>query len=356
MAALADAIAMTDERRWRALVDRDDRADGSFVYAVKTTGVYCRPGCRSRLPKQRNVVFFGNCDEAERAGYRACKKCRPRAVCRVPEAIIRACRAIEAAAEPLSLADLAEAAELSPFHFHRQFKEYIGVTPKAYAVAERARRFRNGLLEAATVTEAVLEAGFVSNSRCYANLDDDLGMTPTQFRRAGAGLVIRHAVVPCALGWMLVAATERGLCRIEFGDDSAALAAGLKERFPKADLRGGDAAFSSWVEGVLELVDAPAKRRDLPLDIQGTAFQRQVWQALRAIPPGATATYSDIAVRIGRPTAARAVAQACGSNPVAVLIPCHRVIGSDGELRGYRWGIERKRQLLERETDANHLT
>ncbi len=338
----------TDERRWRAVLGRGD--DRTFVYAVATTGVYCRPACSSRRPKRANVRFFTDCDAAERAGYRSCKKCRPRNASPLPEAVVRACRTIELAAEPPSLGELAEAANLSSFHFQRLFKEATGVTPKAYANQERTRRFREGLLGADTVTEAMLDAGFASSSRCYETVDAQLGMTPMQYRRGGAGLTIRFATVPCDLGWMLVAATERGMCRIEFGDAAASLEEGLRARFPKAEYWVGDARFESWVNEMLALVRTPGKSCTLPLDIRSTAFQQQVWQALRDIPPGETATYTEIAVNIGRPTAARAVAQACASNPVAVIVPCHRVIGADGDLRGYRWGKERKRKLLDRES------
>jgi AraC family transcriptional regulator of adaptative response/methylated-DNA-[protein]-cysteine methyltransferase len=345
----------SDERRWRAIAGRDRAADGAFLYGVTTTSVYCRPSCASRRPRRENVRFFADAEAAERAGFRACKRCRPRQRCRVPEAIVRACRAIEMADQPLALADLARQSRLSPFHFQRIFKETLGVTPKAYAAAHRARRFRDGLLEANTVTEAMLDAGFGASSRCYATLDDQLGMTPTQYRRGGAGLEIRFAIVPCHLGWMLVAATERGLCRIEFGDAAEPLQAGLRERFSKADFIAGDVTFADWIKEMLALVEVPSRHCELPIDIQSTAFQRQVWQALRAIPAGSTATYSEIAARIGRPTATRAVAQACASNPVAVLIPCHRVIGAEGGLRGYRWGLERKQELLDREGPANSI-
>jgi AraC family transcriptional regulator of adaptative response/methylated-DNA-[protein]-cysteine methyltransferase len=341
----------TDDLRWTAVLRRDRQADGAFVYAVKTTGVYCRPACPSRLPKRDNVVFFASGREARRAGYRPCKRCGPSAddPTPVPDAIVRACRIIDEAPEPPSLNELAEAVGLSPFYFHRLFKAVVGVTPKSYADARRMRRFQDGLREGQPVTRAMYEAGFASSSRCYEGAAAQLGMTPSAYRNGGAGQVIRVAVAPCHLGWVLVAATEKGVCRIEFGDTADSLREGLAARFPNAELRGDDGDFAAWVEGVLHLIDDPGGALALPLDVQGTAFQRRVWEALRAIPAGSTASYGEIAARIGSPAAVRAVAGACAANPVAVAIPCHRVIGQDGELRGYRWGLRRKRALLERE-------
>jgi AraC family transcriptional regulator of adaptative response/methylated-DNA-[protein]-cysteine methyltransferase len=346
MTAAAAAQFSTDNRRWAAVLRRDRRADGAFVYAVKTTGVYCRPACPARLPKRTNVRFFPTGRDAERAGYRACKRCG-----QGPDhgAVVRACQMIDEAAEPPSLNELADAVGLSPFYFHRLFKSVVGVTPKSYADARRVRRFQEGLREGQPVTRAMYEAGFGSSSRCYEGAAGNLGMTPSAYRNGGAGQVIRVAVAPCHLGWVLVAATEKGVCGIEFGDTAGALKEGLAGRFPNAELRGDDPDFAAWVGAVLRLIDAPGQGSDLPLDIRGTAFQRRVWEALRAIPAGTTATYGEIAARVGSPAAVRAVANACAANPVAVAIPCHRVIGQDGELRGYRWGLRRKRALLERE-------
>ena len=344
-----------DEARWRAVERRDRTAAGTFVYSVRTTGVYCRPGCAARLPRRENVAFHDSCAEAERAGFRPCKRCRPNepALADQHSAVVaRACRMIEEAEEVPSLAALAQAAGLSRFHFHRLFKAVTGVTPKAYAAAHRGKRVRAELTQSGTVTEAIYGAGFNSNGRFYAAAPDLLGMTPTQFRAGGSGNVIRFAVGQCSLGAILVAATEKGVCAIELGDDPEALVRDLQDIFPKARLVGGDAAFERLVAKVVGFVEEPAQGLELPLDIRGTAFQQRVWKALRAIPAGSTATYSEIAKRIGRPKAVRAVAHACASNAIALAIPCHRVVRTDGSLAGYRWGVARKRALLSREKAA----
>jgi len=344
----------TDDQKWHAVVLRDRRGDGLFFYAVRTTGVFCRPSCFSRVPRRPNVQFFHTCDEAERAGFRACKKCTPRAARgRVPEAVAQACRMIEEAEQPPPLNELAGAAGLSPFYFHRLFKNVVGVTPKAYAAARRVQRFQDGLASGRSVTTAMYDAGFGSSSRCYESAAAHLGMTPSQYKNGGSGHLIRFAVAECYLGWVLVAATERGICVIEFGDTDAALLDELKARFPNAELRSDDADFRTWVRKVLAYIEAPVGGLDLPLDIQGTAFQRRVWQALQSIPAGTTATYAEIAEQIGQPSAQRAVAQACGANPVAVAIPCHRVLRTGGEVGGYRWGVKRKHAILEREVGAH---
>ena len=341
------------EAAWREAVRRRDRAfDGAFVFAVKTTGVYCRPSCASRPAKRENVSFFLTGEAAERAGFRACKRCRPEKLGAPDpqvEAVRRACERIASAEEAPSLADLAARAGLSPFHFHRVFKKVTGVTPKAYAAQMRARRAADKLRTAETVTEAIYDAGFNSSSRFYETAAARLGMTPTAVRRGGQGTVIRFAIGQASLGAVLVAATDKGVCAIMLGDDPDALARALQDRFPRAELIGGDEKFERTVAEVVGLVEAPGQRLDLPLDIRGTAFQQQVWEALRAIPPGRTATYAEIAEAVGRPRAVRAVAQACAANPLAVAIPCHRVVRTDGDLSGYRWGVERKRKLLDRE-------
>jgi AraC family transcriptional regulator of adaptative response/methylated-DNA-[protein]-cysteine methyltransferase len=342
-----------DDARWRAVVERDGRADGTFFYAVKTTGVYCRPACSSRQPKRANVVYFPSCADAERAGFRACKRCRPRTVAaRAPghDAVLRACQLIEESAETPGLDELAGAVGLSPFYFHRLFKEVVGVTPKAYAAARQLRRLREGLDRGETVTRAIYGAGFGSGSRCYEG--DGLGMTPSDYRNGAAGLPIRYALAESYLGRVLVAATGRGICSIELGDTPAELRGRLAARFPGATLVDGDADFAETVRRVVAFLEAPGHGLDLPLDVRGTAFQRRVWEALRAIPAGSTASYAEVARRVGSPSAVRAVARACAANPVAVAIPCHRVVGSDGDLRGYRWGVGRKRELLRREQGA----
>jgi AraC family transcriptional regulator of adaptative response/methylated-DNA-[protein]-cysteine methyltransferase len=344
----------TDDRRWRALEGRDAGADGSFVYAVRTTGVYCRPNCRSRLPNRENVAFFDDVEGAERAGFRACKRCkpgsRPAEVDRV-RAIARACSLIEGSDAPPSLAELAAEAGLSPGYFHRLFKKTLGVTPKEFAMSLRTQRLRDGLAGGETVAGAILGAGFGSIARAYEGAAGDLGMTPGEYRKGGEGRSIRFATAESSLGWVLVAETDRGLCAIQMGDSREGLVAGLVGRFPKAELSGDDPDFADRVRRVVALVEAPGGSLDLPLDVRGTAFQRQVWDALRAIPAGSTATYTEVARMIGRPSAVRAVAGACASNELAVVIPCHRVIRGDGGLGGYRWGIERKRALLEGEAE-----
>lgn len=348
--------AVTADPRWTAVATRDRRADGTFYYSVATTGVYCRPSCGSRLANPKNVRFHRTPAEAERAGFRPCRRCRPNQppLAQLHAATIAAsCRAIERAAEMPALAALARRAGLSPHHFHRVFKSVTGVTPRAYASAHRASRVRDALQKRSkTVTEAIYDAGFNSGGRFYEASAAMLGMTPTDYRAGGADAEIHFAVGDCSLGSILVARSVKGVCAIMLGDDPGALVRELQDRFPRAAFVGADAAFEAIVAQVIGFVDAPAAALDLPLDVRGTAFQQRVWQALRRIPAGSTATYSEIAARIGAPASARAVAQACGANPLAVAIPCHRVVRTDGSLSGYRWGVERKRRLLSRERSA----
>ena len=350
----ASSTFADDDSRWQALVRRDRDADDVFYYSVRTTGVYCRPSCASRRPRRQNVRFYTTCKQAEQAGFRPCKRCRPNEtslVERQQDAVARACRLIEEAEEVPTLTDLADAVGISPYHFHKVFKLFTGVTPKAYAAARRTRRVRDELTKGATVTEAIYGAGFHSNGSFYATSNEQLGMTPTAFRAGGAGVFIRFAVGECSLGSLLVAVSDKGVCAIFLGDDPDALARELQDRFPKAEIVGGDAAFDRWVAEVAGLVERPALGLNLPLDIRGTAFQLRVWEALRRIPLGSTASYAEIAERIGQPTAARAVAAACAANPIAVAIPCHRVVRSDQSLSGYRWGVQRKAELLRRERE-----
>ena len=350
---MATSRFRSDDERWAAVADRDARAEGEFFYSVSTTGVYCRPGCPSRRPRRGHVRFHASREEAENAGFRACRRCRPDEpplAERHAEAVAAACRLIDEAEEMPALDALAAAAGMSRFHFHRIFKTATGCTPRAYAAARRANRMREALRGGGgTVTDAVYDAGFNSGGRFYAASREILGMAPATYRRGGAGESIRFAVGACSLGTVLVAATAKGVCAIALGDDPDALVHDLEDRFPRAELVGGDPEFEALVAGVVGLVEAPALGHDLPLDIRGTTFQQRVWHALRDVPAGATATYGEIAERIGAPGAARAVARACASNPLAVAIPCHRVVRTRGGLSGYRWGVERKRALLDRE-------
>ncbi|WP_142661664.1 bifunctional DNA-binding transcriptional regulator/O6-methylguanine-DNA methyltransferase Ada [Paracoccus laeviglucosivorans] len=338
--------------RWQAVLDRDPAADGRFFYAVRTTGVYCRPSCPSRQAKRANVEFFPTAQGAEAAGYRPCLRCHPNAAtpAQANAALIaEACRIIEAADTPLDGAALAARIGLSRFHFQRQFKAVTGMTPRTYAAAHRAGRMRRELSGNASVTGAIYDAGFNSSSRFYAQSDAILGMSPSEYRKGGADVEIRFALAQCALGAILVAASDKGVCAISLGDRPEPLLTELQDMFPNARLIGGDTPFEAMVARVIGFVEAPQTGLDLPLDIRGTAFQQRVWQALRDIAPGETASYAQIAARIGAPSATRAVAGACAANKLAVVIPCHRVVRTDGALSGYRWGIERKRELLQRE-------
>jgi AraC family transcriptional regulator, regulatory protein of adaptative response / methylated-DNA-[protein]-cysteine methyltransferase len=349
------AAAVQRDPRWAAVVARDAAADGTFFYSVETTGVYCRPSCAARPARPENVAFHLTTTAAEKAGFRACKRCKPdQAPLAEQQAgqIAELCRFIEGAETTPSLAELASRAGLSVYHLHRVFKAITGLTPRAYAAAHRAERVRAGLGKSGTVTEAIYDAGYNSNGRFYETSNQVLGMTPTSYRAGGANTEIRFAIGECSLGAILVAASERGVCAILLGDDPGKLARDLQDRFPNAVLLGGDAEFERLVARVVGFVEAPGLGLDLPLDVRGTAFQQRVWAALRGVPAGATVSYTDLATRMGAPKSARAVAQACASNSLAVAIPCHRVVRSDGALSGYRWGVERKRALLEREASA----
>jgi AraC family transcriptional regulator of adaptative response/methylated-DNA-[protein]-cysteine methyltransferase len=338
--------------RWAAVQARDVRADGTFFYSVRTTGVYCRPSCGARPARPENVAFHATAAAAERAGFRPCKRCKPDQLSLAAQhatMVTAACRAIELAETTPTLEQLAKPAGLSPFHFHRVFKAVTGLTPKQYAMAHRSRRVRNELAHGASVTEAIFDAGYNASSRFYETADQVLGMTPSSYRAGGADSEIRFAIGECSLGAILVAQSERGVCAILLGDDPDTLAHDLQDRFPKARLIGGDRDYERLIAQVVGFVEAPAIGLDLPLDVRGTAFQQRVWRALREIPAGSTASYSEIARRIGSPRATRAVAQACAGNMLAVAIPCHRVVRNDGALSGYRWGVQRKRALLDRE-------
>lgn len=354
MTAAPQSLADQDPR-WTAIRARDRAFDGVFYYSVRTTGIYCRPSCGARPAKRENIAFHATIAEARQAGFRPCRRCRPDAESADAERnarILDACRRIETAEDPPSLADLAGAAGLSPHHFHRVFKSVTGLTPREYLVGVRARRVREELPGSGTVTEAIYDAGFNSGGRFYAQSNAMLGMTPSRYRAWGADVRIRFAVGQCSLGAFLVARSPVGVCAILLGDDPEALVRDLQDRFPRADLVGGDEGFEREVAAAVGLIERPGDGISLPLDIRGTAFQQRVWRALQDVPAGATASYRDIAERIGAPKAVRAVAQACAANALAIAIPCHRVVRLDGDLSGYRWGVERKRALLDREKAA----
>ncbi|RYY01385.1 MAG: bifunctional DNA-binding transcriptional regulator/O6-methylguanine-DNA methyltransferase Ada [Gammaproteobacteria bacterium] len=347
------AVKTLDDPRWQRVLARDISADGTFVYAVATTGIYCRPSCAARLARPENVSFYLSPNEAESAGFRACKRCKPdqaRSLDINTEKVAHACRLLEASESIPNLETLAENAELSKYHFQRLFKSITGVTPKAYAQAHRAQKLREQLSEGNAVTDAIYAAGYNANSRFYAEADKVLGMTASEFRKGGVNAVIKFALGECSLGSILVAQSDRGICAIQLGDDPQVLLQELQDRFPKAELIGADIDFEKTVAQVVGFIETPTRGLDLPLDIRGTAFQQRVWQALTEIPLGTTASYTEIAQRIGAPKAFRAVAMACGANSLAVVIPCHRVVRNDGNLSGYRWGVERKQTLLNNES------
>ena len=348
------AVTMNDPR-WAAVVARDPAGDGKFFYSVKTTGVYCRPSCAARVARPENVAFHLSTADAERAGFRPCKRCKPDQASLTDQRVAKIaelCRFIEGAESPPTLDKLARHAAMSVYHLHRIFKDITGLTHRSYAAAHRAKLVRRELGRSQTVTEAIYDAGYNSNGRFYGESNEVLGMTPTKYRAGGPNIEIRFAIGECSLGSILVAQSDRGVCAILLGDDPDRLAHDLQDRFPRAKLIGGDAEFEQLVATVVGFVEAPGLGLSLPLDVRGTSFQQRVWKALRDIPAGQTASYAEIAGRIGAPKSVRAVAQACGANALAVAIPCHRVVRSGGSLSGYRWGVERKRTLLEREASA----
>jgi AraC family transcriptional regulator of adaptative response/methylated-DNA-[protein]-cysteine methyltransferase len=346
-AEMARAQMPDAETAWTAVLQRDPLSDGRFVYGVSSTGVYCRPSCPSRRPRRDRVSFFPGAREAEAAGYRACLRCGDGGV---SENVERARRYLDAHPdEHVTLEQLGRVAGLSPFHLQRTFQRIVGLTPKAYASARRTERFKRSLKNGSDVTSAIYEAGYGSSSRAYEKSGERLGMTPSEYRRGGKGMRIRYATVASPLGRLLVGATERGVCSVALGDDDAALLMSLRREYPHAELERAGDGLGEQLQAVVQRLDGNRAAAQIPLDVTATAFQWRVWKALQAIPHGATRSYAEIAASIGSPGAVRAVARACASNRVALLIPCHRVVRSDGELGGYRWGVERKAELLQRE-------
>jgi AraC family transcriptional regulator, regulatory protein of adaptative response / methylated-DNA-[protein]-cysteine methyltransferase len=346
------------QEKWTMVLARESKADGRFVYAVKSTGVFCRPSCPSRRPRRELVEFFDSPAQAEQAGYRACRRCAPGERSRQIQKVEAACRYIDArldanAETQLSLAAVARHVKLSPFHFQRMFKRILGISPREYQQARRAGRFKNALGGDMRITDAIYEAGYSSSSRAYESLPAQLGMTPSEFRNQGQGTEIRYAILATDPGKLLVATTARGLCAARFGENDAALAAELRREFRAAEIRRDEAGLRPLAARIQELMRGTAGSSDIPLDIQGTAFQQMVWSALRRIPRGQTRSYAEIAGEIGKPKAVRAVANACARNPVAVVVPCHRVVEKSGKLAGYRWGVKRKAALLREEQLAN---
>ncbi|WP_310181400.1 bifunctional DNA-binding transcriptional regulator/O6-methylguanine-DNA methyltransferase Ada [Duganella sp. 3397] len=354
--ALFNLAYADDAARWAAVQARDAGADDVFWYSVRSTGVYCRPSCAARPALRKNVAFHASRLDAEHAGFRPCLRCKPDQpplAARQAAIAARACALIDAAAQAgddaPDLDALAAAVGVSRFHFHRIFKAATGITPKAYANAGRARRVQDGLTQQASVTDTLYAAGFNSSGRFYAQAPAVLGMTPTAFRAGGQGAQIRFAIAACSLGAILVASTDQGICAILLDDDPDFLVRDLQDRFPKAELIGAEADYEQVVSRVVGMVEHPELGLDLPLDVRGTAFQQRVWQALRAIPAGRTVSYAELAELVGLPKGARAVAGACAANALAVAIPCHRVVRNDGSISGYRWGVDRKAALLDRE-------
>jgi AraC family transcriptional regulator, regulatory protein of adaptative response / methylated-DNA-[protein]-cysteine methyltransferase len=340
---------VSEDRYWQVLVERDAGARSAFVYGVCSTGIFCRPGCPSRLPRKENVEFFPDAAAAEKAGYRPCRRCAPdkdAAQEEQSQKVIGACRLIEASDEPPELGLLAERAGMSRSHFHRLFKKIVGVTPKQYGRHWRTRRFQALLKKGEAVTEALYGAGYGSSSGPYRSVEEGLAMAPRTYRDGGRGEILSYGIAQCFLGWLIVVATDKGVCAVEFGDNPEVLVKQQQQRFSLATLIEGDRDFHQLVRAVVSRIHEPAGGGSIPLDIRGTVFELKVWNALRRIPPGSTVSYSELAERIGRPRSVRAVAGACGRNRLGGLIPCHRVVAKDGSLAGYRWGLERKRQLL----------
>jgi len=346
------SASTASDPRWPLILGRDAASDGRFWYSVATTGVFCRPSCSSRAARPENVTIHDTLGSARATGARPCLRCRPEGDGDRARLVADACRRIDSAEGEPSLATLAAAAGLSPGHFQRVFKAAVGLSPRAYAAARRAERARGALAEGESVTDAIQVAGYGSTSRFYEGAGADLGMAPSRYRRGGPGERLRYAVAPCSLGLVLAASSDRGLAVIQLGDDAEALVAELRGRFPRAELEPAGEEYATVLAQVAAFVDAPQQPFDLPLDIRGTSFQQRVWEALRRVPVGSTTSYAELARAMGEPSAARAVAGACAANPLAVAVPCHRVLRGDGSLSGYRWGVERKRRLLAAEAET----
>ena len=341
---------MNEENYWQAVLNKDSSADGTFVYGVRSTGIFCRPSCPSRRPRREQVAFFERPEKAEEAGFRACRRCLPQEVEPQLEMVQQTCRYIEANLDrALTLDALGAEMNVSPYHLQRVFKKVMGISPRQYAEACRLNQLKAKLRDGEAVTSAMYDTGYGSSSRLYERAPQQLGMTPAVYRRGGNGMIINYTIVDCTLGKMLVAATERGLCSVTLGDDEATLESALLKEYPNATLRRNHTGLAHWVDQLLNFVNGRQPNLDLPLAVSYTPFQARVWEELRAIPYGSTRSYGEIAQAIGQPTASRAVARACATNPVAMVIPCHRVIREDGSLGGYRWGLDRKRTLLSQE-------
>jgi AraC family transcriptional regulator of adaptative response/methylated-DNA-[protein]-cysteine methyltransferase len=352
MPAAGSNSKVAEEQRWDAVMARDSAQDGAFVFAVATTGVYCRPSCPARRPRRENVTFFSRPEQAEKAGFRACLRCRPRSISGNPQSdsAKEICRYIELHLdEPVTLDHLGKVFRQSPFHLQRRFKAALGITPREYADSCRLRLLKRNLQAGDNVTRAMYDAGYGSSSRLYEKTASQLGMTPDKYRRGAVAAAIRYTFADSPLGRMLIAATDRGVCAIQFARSDGELIEGLKREFPFATRKPDEGGLQAWVAALLEKMTGRELNTDLPLDIRATAFQRRVWTYLQSIPFGSTRSYGEIAKAIGQPTASRAVARACATNPVAVAIPCHRVVREDGNISGYRWGVERKKALLELE-------